>query len=105
MFLPPHVVQTLNSVLIGDKKTGWYVDGWSAMHLVSGLLVGLLLRGVYGGFTFALFVIALVFHTLWERWQVWVGRHYIHGFDSVLNRRDALTDTLFFMTGVWMMAV
>lgn len=105
MFLPPPVVQTLNHVLIGDKKTGWYVDGWSAMHVMSGILVGLLLRGVYGGFTFTVFVIALVLHTLWELWQVWVGTHYIQGFDLALNSHDALVDTAFFMLGVWMMAV
>jgi hypothetical protein len=104
-FLPATATQTLNRVLVGDKKTGWYVDGWTAMHVLSGILVGLLLRGVYGGFTFVVFVVALVLHTLWELWQVWVGTHYIQGFDLALNSRDALVDTGFFMLGVWMMAV
>lgn len=104
VFLPPRVVETLNRVVVGNKKTGWYVDGWSGMHVLTGLLCGvfLLALGLRG---FGGFLVALLIHTVWELWQVHVGLTYIPSFNPVTNRHDALTDTAFFLLGVWLTMV
>lgn len=104
VFLPPRVVETLNRVVVGNKTTGWYVDGWSGMHMLAGLLcsVFLLASGFRG---FSGFLVALLVHTAWEIWQIYVGLTYIPSFNHVTNLRDAFTDTVFFMLGVWMVVV
>lgn len=104
VFLPPRVVETLNRVVVGNKKTGWYVDGWSGMHVLAGVLCGFLFIA-FGFRGFGGFLAALLIHTAWEFWQVHVGLTYIPGFDLVANRYDALTDTAFFLLGVWIVVV
>lgn len=70
VWLPPRVVRFLGTYVIGDDSTLFYITYWHGMHMLSGVLFGVLLL-FYRIPSPVLTYIGL--HTLWELWQLSIG--------------------------------
>jgi hypothetical protein len=70
IWLPRRYVALLGTYLIGDDTTLFYITYWHGMHLLSGVLFGLLLLFYKVPSPVLTY---LVLHTLWELWQLWIG--------------------------------
>src|SRR3990172_7863117 len=88
MFVPKPVGKMLNVYVVGNSRSVFYIQRWSLMHFLSGLVVGILFPQVD-------YVCALLLHTLWELWQILVGSTPLTTRGAV----DILLDTCFFMAG------
>lgn len=87
-FMPDFLKIILYKKLIGIGPA--HINGWSFMHLLSGIIVGLLKFNALPAF---------IIHTIWEIFQASVG-------DNKLDLETAIDvplDTLFFMFG-WFLA-
>ena len=72
LWLPSSVVAALDSYLIGNETSLFYLNLWHVNHFLSGVFFGLLLRsGVYS--SSSPFLTYLLFHTIWEIWQGLIG--------------------------------
>jgi len=83
--LPQPLVNILNKEII----TGTVFNGWSIVHMISGMIAGLFIDE---------WLTALIVHTLWEIFQFIVG-------DNTFTTEDILfdipLDTIMFMLGWW----
>ena len=41
-FLPEHINKILNINIIGSSKGTFYISGWSIIHLLNGVFIGLI---------------------------------------------------------------
>jgi hypothetical protein len=92
-FLPDAARKILRRYWIGDDYSLFYVNNWSLVHFVSGILTATLMPTNWNPF-----VVGVVIHTLWEAWQISIGM-------TRLNLRgvvDIGMDTVWFMTGMWL---
>ena len=64
IWLPKPIVKFLDSYIIGDKTTLFYLNYWHINHFLSGIIFGLFQLS---------FLQYLILHTLWELWQLWIG--------------------------------
>jgi|UniRef100_A0A6C0IUK2 hypothetical protein len=84
-FLPKLITDFLYTKYV--KVFDTYINGWSFMHLLSGIIVSM----KYDWHA------ALLIHTLWELFQAIIGDN-----DPTLETLvDVPLDTLFFMFGWW----
>lgn len=85
-FAPEYVKKFLDTYLYGSADTLVYANIWSLVHMLSGVLTRLLTKDAR---------VALLVHTLWECWQLYIGmtRPNLRGFI------DILSDTLYFFIG------
>ena len=63
--LPKSLIKILDIDLI--RKHNFYINGWSFMHFLSGMIVGYMIDD--DCYYYKLFII----HTLWELWQIMIG--------------------------------
>lgn len=89
LFLPPSVRRILETYIIGNDTTLFYVTFWTVMHLVSGLLVAYFKSSYMTGF---------IIHGVWEMYQIIVKNTNIY---SLRGYIDIVTDTVFFMFGMF----
>ena len=89
--LPKSLIKILDIELI--RKNKFYINGWSFMHFLSGIIVGYLLND--NCYYYKLFII----HTLWELWQIMIGMSKPFLFAENDNIIDLFIDTIFFMFG------
>jgi len=89
LFLPKNIRKFLETYIVGNDKSYYYISYWTIAHLISGIL------------TYYLITVnpinALLFHTAWELWQIFIGM-------TILDTRgiiDIANDTLFFMCGFY----
>lgn len=101
VFLPKPVKKILDTTILGSKtQTFWYIDGWTIMHFISGILFGYLylkLEYDIDKYYFKMFVL----HTIWELWQTLVGMTeptQLFGLNSLF---DTIVDTFVFMIGTY----
>jgi hypothetical protein len=87
LFLPARLVAFLNTYLVGDDTTVFYISLWSVVHFLSGCVAGLLLGNESG--------VAFIVHWMWEMLQVVSGMTPATGRGFV----DFVTDTCMFMGG------
>lgn len=72
LWLPSSVVAFLDSYLVGNETSLFYLNLWHVNHFLSGVFFGLLLHfGVYS--SSRPFLTYFLFHTLWEIWQGLIG--------------------------------
>lgn len=98
LYLPTSLKTFLDTYIIGSDESQFYLNYWSLVHFVTGILITyfLLKRGLSGIW---LFLAALVIHTLWELLQYLVE-------NTPRTRRglnDFFIDTVMFLIGVSMM--
>jgi endoglucanase Acf2 len=108
-FFPKSVNTFLNTYIVGDKKSTFYVTYWSIVHFINGILCGFIISKFFitknnekttGHPQMNNYYIkALVVHTIWELWQVFIEN------TNILTKRgivDTMVDTLFFMLGAFL---
>ena len=99
-FLPMRVKGVLNTFLYNTPNNSFYINGWSILHLLSGILLGLLylfLGKEETTFYFHLFIL----HTIWELWQVFIGMAKPWRRTGDSNLIDSIVDTGMFMMGAY----
>jgi hypothetical protein len=79
LFLPRKYVDYLDTYIIGDSKSLFYVNYWTILHVLS---------GVAGSFFISLEVFHAL-HFIWEMWQIFIGMTPI----SVRGFIDLFVDT------------
>jgi len=84
-FLPKPITDFLYKDYV--KIFDAYINGWSFMHLLSGIIVSLKYD----------WPAALLIHTLWELFQACIGDNE----PTLETLVDVPLDTLFFMLGWW----
>ena len=97
-FLPEKVKKNLRKELIGSTKNTFYVTRWSIIHLINGIIVGFIY--LYFKWDIKLYFFKLfILHTIWELWQVLIGMSYPFKLSGHNNLIDIIMDTVFFMSG------
>ncbi len=71
IWLPKQTVNYLNTYIVGNEESLFYLNYWHGMHFLSGVLFGLFHLFVFQ-FQHPFYVYFLV-HTLWEAWQLGIG--------------------------------
>jgi hypothetical protein len=89
VFLPKQVRTFLETYLIGNPTSTFYVSVWSLVHMLSGVLIAQFVTSSYKtGFWM---------HTAWEYWQIFIG---MTKYKTLRGALDVVTDTVFFMGGM-----
>ncbi len=80
LWLPEPIVKLLDSYLVGNDKTLFYLNFWHMNHFFSGVLFALL-------FPTYSFWFYLVVHTVWELWQLFIGmtKQNLRGLLDIIN--------------------
>lgn len=89
-FLPRGIVDFLDKYIIGQDDSVMYINYWSIIHMLSGMLVTVVITDP---------LYALLIHTLWELWQIFIKMTH-------LNKRgviDISIDTVMFMLGFFIL--
>jgi hypothetical protein len=101
VFLPKSVRDTLGTILFKYPNVKdnyiFYIQGWSIVHFVGGIIFGYL----YGGNTLNYYYSAFILHTSWELWQIIIGMSkpfMLSGRNSLV---DIVLDTILFMLGTY----
>jgi hypothetical protein len=89
LFLPDDAKRFLQTYIIGNDSSIYYINYWSLIHLLSGVVMHHLVGDKA--------IFSLVVHTLWELWQIYIGMTKINARGII----DSINDTLFFMIGFY----
>jgi hypothetical protein len=81
IWLPRKYVDVLDTYVLGNSTSLMYINYWSGMHFLS---------GVIGSFLTSLSMFHVI-HFLWELWQIFIGMTPI----SMRGGLDICMDTLF----------
>ena len=87
LFLPKTLRNLLETYLIGNDKSLFYISLWSFMHSLSGVLFSFVNNSLWD---------YIVVHTIWEIWQIYIGMTPIHKLRGVI---DIFTDTIMGILG------
>jgi hypothetical protein len=101
-FAPEHIRKQLFEYIIGGPNTLFYLNYWSIIHMLSGILVAAILHKIYGtasGFNY--YFAGFLIHTLWETWQMLIGMSIYKGVHALRQWIDTGVDTLMFMSGMF----
>lgn len=85
-FLPKDIVVFLDKYIFGNDSTVMYINHWSIIHMISGMIVG---------FTTGNLFHAITLHTLWELWQLNIKMTKV----SLRGFIDVSMDTVMFVIG------
>lgn len=100
VFLPMRVKSVLNTFLYNTPNNSFYINGWSILHLLSGILLGLLYLFL-GKEETTFYFHLLILHTIWELWQVFIGMAKPWRRTGDSNLIDSVADTVMFMMGAY----
>ncbi len=98
LFLPAQVRAFLETELVGQQKDTFYITIWSIIHAVSGVVFGFVMFKLFNVVA-NYYTIAILVHTCWEMWQVYIGMAHPLALKGKGNIVDILTDTVLFMAG------
>jgi hypothetical protein len=102
VFLPKTMRDTLGTFLFKypnvEEDYVFYIQGWSIVHFVSGVIFGHLYRGDQLNYYYNAFIL----HTWWELWQITIGMSKPFNFGGRNGIVDILVDTLMFMMGAYL---
>jgi len=104
IFLPEKIKNILGTDLLGNSKKSFYVSGWSIVHFVNGIIIGYLYLYFKGDSRLYIFKL-LVIHTMWELWQMLIGMSKPYKLTGRSNLIDTVMDTLFFMSGAYVIRI
>jgi len=104
VFLPQSLKNVLGTMLFKYPNVKedyvFYIQGWSIVHFVSGVLFGYFYLKLGWNIT-NYYYNAFVVHTLWEIWQIAIGMSkplMLSGRNSTV---DIIVDTIMFMIGAY----
>jgi hypothetical protein len=95
VFLPKSVRVILETYLIGDAQSKFYISIWSFIHFGSGILTAWILANYFPASP--IYKTGFWIHTAWEYWQIFIGMTKYYTFRGAL---DIVVDTLMFMGGM-----
>ncbi len=95
LFLPKSVRTFLEYYWIGNDRSLVYINNWSLVHVLSGLVVGYLLT-TYAA-TYSYYWVGFLIHSVAEVWQILVKNT---AYWTLRGRVDVVTDTVLFMGGM-----
>lgn len=105
VFLPEPIKNLLGKLLFKYPNVKddyvFYIQGWSIVHFVSGVVFGYLYSKI-GGSALNYYYYALIAHAWWELWQIIIGMSkplMLSGRNSIV---DIVVDTLLFMFGAYL---
>ncbi len=96
-FLSEKYRHRLHRPFIGKRSVN-YIDGWSMVHFLNGVLFGYL----YFKLNFNMknyYPILLSLHIFWETYQIIIGSSQGDKLTGPNSYMDAIIDTVFFMAG------
>ena len=104
VFLPKIVRDVLGTILFKypnvEEDYVFYIQGWSIVHFVSGMVFGYLYTHL--GFNdLNYYYNAFIIHTLWELWQIAIGMSKPFKLSGRNSFVDIIVDTIFFMIGAY----
>lgn len=94
IFVPDNIKKLLAIDLIGSYDGYYYVNGWSIIHFISGLIFGL----IFIHLDIDSNENHLYFHSAWELFQIIIGDTDLTKFSKII---DVILDTIFYMIGVY----
>ena len=105
-FAPERIREKLFEYIIGGPNTLFYLNYWSIIHMLSGVLCGVLIHKL-GGFVSGInyYAIGLIIHTLWELWQMLIGMSIYKGKYALRQWIDTLVDTIMFIGGMFIYSI
>jgi hypothetical protein len=92
-FMPRYIIDKLDTLVIGDDDTIFYINYWHFVHMFTGVIFS------YFFFKYSLITIVIhyvILHTLWEIWQFSIGMTPA----TLRGLSDTIIDTLFGVAGV-----
>jgi len=87
LFLPKQVRNFLETYIVGNDKSLFYISFWSLMHCLSGILFSFVSNSLQD---------YIVIHTIWEIWQIYIKMTPI---DTLRGAIDIFTDTFMGILG------
>jgi hypothetical protein len=100
VFLPKSIKNLLDTSLYSSKDTSFYINGWTFIHIISGIIVGYIylhLGYARTDYFYTMFII----HTIWETWQIIIGMSKPFSLTGDNNRIDIFVDTFAFLYGTY----
>lgn len=121
-FLPNSIVKLLDTYIYQSHSKTFYMNGWSIIHFISGVLSTFLIFSFYRtrnkniklnnsqsqsqpNFV-KLIILLFIIHSIWEIWQFIIGMNSPIQFDiyntihfNYTNITDIIVDTLMYMLG------
>lgn len=101
VFLPVYIKQALDKYLYTTNNGSFYVNGWTFLHLFSGVLLGALYLFLNKSITFYYYNLFII-HTIWELWQMLIGMSKPWKLTGHSNLIDIFVDTIVFMIGAYL---
>lgn len=96
LWLPPFLVEFLDSYIVGDDSSLFYLNFWHVNHFLSGVLFALIHLFLYP-VSYPIHTY-LIFHGFWEFWQIFIGMTST----SLRGLVDICNDTLLGTLGVYL---
>lgn len=100
VFLPEPVKKILDKSIITTQNHSFYLNGWSIVHFLSGIIIGAIYLYLGKPMEFYYFKM-LVIHTIWELWQMLIGMSKPWKLTGDSNLIDTFVDTILFMLGTY----
>lgn len=101
VFLPESIKQSLDVFLYKSKNGTFYINGWTFIHLFSGVILGALYLYLGKRIGFFYYYNLLIIHTIWELWQMLIGMSKPWTLTGHSNLIDTFVDTFVFMFGAY----
>jgi hypothetical protein len=102
VFLPEGLKNALAVDLVGSSKKTFYLQGWSFVHFLSGILFGHIYLYLYPNVKTSTYYYKLfILHTIWELWQMLIGMSRPYNLTGSSNIVDTFVDTALFMLGAY----
>jgi hypothetical protein len=99
IFLPKEIRNILDYTFVGSISPykSFYINGWSLLHMLSGILVA----SIFLKDDPRIYIKSFVIHTVWELWQVYIGMANPFTLVGKSSLIDSIVDTIFYMFGVY----
>ena len=97
LFLPKSLLRFLEYYWIGNDTSLVYVNNWSFIHLLSGILTVYFFKSM--GIQKNIFLVSFLLHCVWELWQI-IGKNTLIW--TLRGQIDVCVDTIFYMFGVYL---
>ena len=101
VFLPVPIKQALDKYLYTTKNGSFYINGWTFLHLFSGVFLGTLYLYLGKQIEFFYYYNLFIIHTIWELWQMLIGMSKPWNLTGHSNLIDTFVDTFVFMFGAY----
>lgn len=99
-FIPHELQKFIDSEIYVSKDKKLIIDGWTIMHLISGIIIGFIYLHYlkYNNNFIRYFIILLSLHIIWEYYETLINvEKPFNEIDSIYD--DTIIDTIFFAIG------